>query len=408
LALLCLSIAHAQTNNNIKPLSIGDTLPAGLVLTNVLNSPVSEIRLSDLKGKLVILDFWATWCSACLEVFPKIETLQKEFAGSLQTLLINPFVRDDTVRVKKAFEKLHPRISMPQNVPVAIQQAVFQKYFPFRFVPHYVWINQEGRIIATTSKDEVTAANIRKALKGDISFHLKNDNLDFNPWKPLFTAGTLNPDSLIGRRSTITPYIEGAGYWMVLQDYAPGKLRYCIINYPALTLFTEAFDLAEVPVNRLVFDSNVQDLFTITDAETDKYNKAYCYEVMGVNGLPSAKRRMRIDLEDYFGITVQQQSRLIPVKHIMAAGNKEYQSPPDGTSFNVVLRRLNDLSELPFTMDKTLEGIFIRLPADFYDMSLQEIERFLFGKGLQVVERRETLDVFVFSRGENIVHNYKP
>jgi peroxiredoxin len=40
------------------------------------------IRLTDLRGKVVLLDFWATWCTACLEEMPVLEKLQSEEAIS--------------------------------------------------------------------------------------------------------------------------------------------------------------------------------------------------------------------------------------------------------------------------------------------------------------------------------------
>jgi len=46
----------------VKALSIGDTVP-DITIANVYNYRSSTIRLSDLKGKLVILDFWSTWCT---------------------------------------------------------------------------------------------------------------------------------------------------------------------------------------------------------------------------------------------------------------------------------------------------------------------------------------------------------
>lgn len=55
--------------------SVGTHAP-DFTLSDLENQPV---RLSDLKGKVVLLDFWATWCHPCREALPAIELLHREF-----------------------------------------------------------------------------------------------------------------------------------------------------------------------------------------------------------------------------------------------------------------------------------------------------------------------------------------
>ncbi len=40
----------------------------------------SAARLSDLRGKVVVLNFWATWCAPCVEEVPSLDRLQQEIA----------------------------------------------------------------------------------------------------------------------------------------------------------------------------------------------------------------------------------------------------------------------------------------------------------------------------------------
>jgi thiol-disulfide isomerase/thioredoxin len=57
-----------------------------------------QVSLDQLKGKVVMLDFWATWCGPCRMTMPQVEKLQREYPNALVLLAINLQEPKDVVR----------------------------------------------------------------------------------------------------------------------------------------------------------------------------------------------------------------------------------------------------------------------------------------------------------------------
>ena len=63
-----------------------------------------EISLENFNGKIVLLDFWATWCSPCRMTMPVVEKLSKEYPDDMVLLAVNLREPKDVVE-KYAFEQ---------------------------------------------------------------------------------------------------------------------------------------------------------------------------------------------------------------------------------------------------------------------------------------------------------------
>lgn len=84
-------------------LKVGDTLPD-------LTSFNLEGKLpGSLKGKIVIVDFWASWCLPCAKSFPALDEIQKKFGDQVVVLAVN--VDEKAANMEKFLAK-HP-VSFP-------------------------------------------------------------------------------------------------------------------------------------------------------------------------------------------------------------------------------------------------------------------------------------------------------
>ena len=148
-----------------KALKIGDVVPEEIWTTPLpmVNSPNKTTTLAKDRDKLILLDFWATWCSACLKGFPKMEDLQKQFGDRLKII---PVTSQDRGTLEKFFTSNNgQRFASLQSV---VGDQHLKKLFPHVGVPFVVWI-KDGKLLNTTDGDQVTVNTVAELLSGSQS-----------------------------------------------------------------------------------------------------------------------------------------------------------------------------------------------------------------------------------------------
>jgi len=100
------------------------------------------IRLSDYRGKLVLLNFWATWCGPCITEIPRFSSWQTKYGPQgLQVLGVS--MDDDAAPVKKFFTKYQ------LTYPVLMgDEHLGELYGGVLGLPITYLISPEGKIIA--------------------------------------------------------------------------------------------------------------------------------------------------------------------------------------------------------------------------------------------------------------------
>lgn len=108
----------------------------------------TSISLSDLKGKLVFIDNWATWCGPCLSHRPKVLEMAAKYQDhpGIQFLMIS--LDATQKRWKNFFEKEENKSRAGQDLIIENgMQTEYGDRFNIRFIPKYVLIDEEGKII---------------------------------------------------------------------------------------------------------------------------------------------------------------------------------------------------------------------------------------------------------------------
>ena len=144
-----ISNSFATEAKDIKNLVINKDLKKYENLT-FLNAKNDLLNINDYEGSLILLNFWATWCSPCREEMPSLDLLQSH--ESLDNLKIFPINigQDNIENVSKFFKDLEIKnLEFFFDSPVTLA-----KKFGLRGIPTSILFNKEGfefaRIIGST------------------------------------------------------------------------------------------------------------------------------------------------------------------------------------------------------------------------------------------------------------------
>lgn len=287
-------------------LTVGDKIPAlsvdNCILPGSPNMLVKNVSLQNFSGKVIILDFWATWCGPCISSMPKLEKLQKQYPDKLQVIGVS---HEAVKRIQK----------FAQNRPVGFMLAVdtastLRKYFEYRTIPHVVIIDGTGTIKAITHSENVTEEAIGNLMAGkEISLPLKKDKVDFDFEKTDY----FNADANTKESFNIQGNFEGMGSMSKVGQGVFEKRRISMINFTVDGLYRTAYKVSYYRT-LVEFDKKL--------VEYKNPKNKFCVDVIVPKAGDELYTYMQQQLPKHFDIKARWEKKKMPVTVL-----KRTQSP---------------------------------------------------------------------------------
>ena len=152
--LLCAFLVAAAGAQDLRPWAGGATPP--LTLRDLEGRPH---RLEDYRGKVILVNFWATWCEPCREEMPSIRKLRQSLAGEpFMVLAVN--LAEPESRIKHYLEKV------PLDFPVLLDRdTAVAKAWGARILPATFIVGPDGLIhFSHTGELDWSKDSVRKRI----------------------------------------------------------------------------------------------------------------------------------------------------------------------------------------------------------------------------------------------------
>lgn len=365
LAVVLMAFVSVSMAQKIKPLTVGDKV-SDIVFNRMLNYTSKSGKLSDFKGKALIIDLWFRECGSCIAAMPHLDSLQQEFQNELQFILVT---KQDEKKINEFWHE-NKEVGKLKFVQ-AVNDSIVHQYFPAIAFPHQIWISKDRIVKSINDGSKTTRKNVVKFIQNDkLEIKVKKDETNPNvllSLEPMITSKYPESRDKIVKYSYLSVYRpEFATVTNMEYDTVSKTLRYVNQNAP----YTILYHIAYAGNTSSAFDNRNRiirkDHHNKLQIEPDfvMFSNCYNYELI-VKDTSSAnlKKIMIEDLDHFLGFSSKEITRRVESYIVRPNGKgNRYENPlePNEKRFvqNQKLKKGEDLVVNKFRLKMLYRNLF--------------------------------------------------
>jgi thiol-disulfide isomerase/thioredoxin len=277
----------AQTD----PPMLGKVCPEFSMSIITPNGTEKNLALSELRGKIIVMEFWATYCAPCIPSLKHFDKLQAQFGDAVKFIAISEENRD----------KVDPFIAKRGNKNITYAMDWGRKLndmFYHHFIPHTVVIDQDGIVQAFCSPDEIDQFVIGKLINREpVAFTMKHEYQESSYTQSTGVLQNYDQPIIVNKPKNQTYKIEFSNFkeGFATEFVKESSTEYKFINCPLTLIYQILYDQK---TSRVLLDVNDKSKYSFEN------HNLYCLE---------------LSVPDYLGkniqeVGLQQLESLFPLK----------------------------------------------------------------------------------------------